>query len=799
MRIPLSWIKEYLPLSHSVEEIASLLTMAGLEVDSYQTFGNRFKNIVVGKVLEVEKHPQADKLVVAKVTDGNETYQVVCGAPNCRAGLITAFAPIGASLDDSQGTFVIKKSRLRNVDSFGMLCSGKELGLTDDDDGIMELSGQLPLGSLLSNWFSDTIFEISLTPNLGHCASILGVVRELSAATNQRYLVPIPKLNEGTHSIFDQIEVEVKNPQQCPRYACRLIQNINVAPSPDWLKERIEKSGLRSINNIVDITNYVLLEFGHPLHAFDLDKINGRHLIVRLAEEGETIVTLDGKERALLPSHLVIADQDRSLAIAGVMGGLYSEVSDVTHSILLEAAYFDPVTIRKASKQLGLQTEASKHFERGADANQIELALNRAAQLIQEVAGGEILEGILDIQTQTFEPKSIQCRSSRTNKILGIHISQGEIEDIFKRLGFETLYISEEQLMVTVPTYRVDIREEIDLIEEVARIYGYGNIKGKRSGARPSIIPDAPMYIFESQMRALLIQEGMQEFLTCDLIGPTLTQIVQDQTISPDSTINVINPVSIEQSILRTSLLPGLLQVVKYNYDHQCHAIKGFEIGRIHFKNGSQFVEQSMVGMILTGPSHPHNWNTISQLFDFFDLKGIIEVFCKELGIQQLVFKNLNLSSLHTGRQASVFVGDLEIGSFGEIHPAVQRRLDVPQRILFAEFNLHDLLKVSKPLERVSELPLYPGSERDITLTIEQRVSFQNVLDAIQIKKFPLLENVSLVGIYRNDKIGREFQNMTLRLNYRDLNKTLSKEEVEAEHQRVLADLHSHLKGDIVA
>ena len=798
MRIPLSWIKEYIHIQLSPDEIAKILTMAGLEVDGYETLTFPFQGIVVGEVMEVQKHPNADKLTIATVTDGKDSYQVVCGAPNCRQGLKTAFAPIGAILKEADGQeFKIQKTKIRGTESFGMLCSGKELGLSEDHDGILELPASTPLGVEIEKIYTDTIFDISLTPNLGHCSSVLGVARELAAATGLPLHEPLFTIQETDNPIEEHVQLTVLAPQSCPRYTCRLIRGIKVGPSPDWLRLRLERCGLRSINNIVDATNYVLLEIGHPLHAFDYNQLQGQQIIVKNAAEGERFTTLDNKERLLTSQDLMICDAQRSIAIAGIMGGMNTEVQEATTDVLLEAAYFNPVSIRRTSKHLGLYTDASKRFERGTDPNGLIYALDRAAALIQIIAGGNICAGILDVSTQKFPEKMVTCRLNRINQLLGIIISQGEIDAIFQRLRFHSHWEGQETLIVQVPTYRVDIQSEVDLIEEIARLYGYDNIPKGRSHYQTSQQPHAFLYPFEKEMRSHLMGEGLQEFLTCDLIGPSSLDVIQTPTHSKETMIHVLNPTSVEQSILRTSLLPGLLQVMKYNIDHQNRDIGGFEIGRVHFQEGTQFKEPSVVAIILTGQSQPHFWEEKARPYDFFDLKGIVENLLEEFGVLQPVFKNLSIPTFHDGRQASVFVDALELGSFGELHPAILRRLDVTQRILFGEFNLPDLIQVGQLKDKVHPLAIYPSSTRDWTVTVQAQVPFAQILKAIKDSAPLLLEKVSLIGIYRSEKIGADFQNMTLNFVYRDLSKTISQEEVEREHQKLMIEVLKKL-GDTV-
>jgi phenylalanyl-tRNA synthetase beta chain len=795
MKVPLSWLKEYIDINLSPDAIAEKLTLAGLEVENYTGSGINFEGIVVGEVLNVEKHPNADKLVVAQVTDGKEEFQVVCGAANCRKGLKVAFAKIGAKLTEESGqTFQIKKSKIRGVESSGMLCAGDELGLSDKSEGILELPSDLVLGTSLEELFADIVFDISLTPNLSHCTSIAGVARELSALTGVPYHLPKVSLKElDDENYSDWLQVSVLNPEDCPRYTCRVIKDVQVGPSPAWLQQRLEKCGLRSINNIVDITNYVLLELGHPLHAFDYDQLEEQRIIVRRAKLNESIQTLDGKNRVLKDHHLVIADGVKPIAIAGIMGGSTSEVQGQTRSVVLESAYFNPISIRKASKELGLSTDASKRFERGTDPNQVLFALDRAASLIEELAGGQLVKGAIDEKFKEFPEQVVTCRLERINHVLGTTLSRGEVENIFNSLGFNYKWDGKDRFIVNIPTYRVDIKAEIDLIEEVARLYGYENIIKGEMTYRSSGLSSDPVYLFEKELQNRLISEGLQEFLTCDLIGPTLLNIVQDNTMPADSLVKVLNPTSIEQSILRTSLLPGLLQVVKHNIDHQTHQIAGFEIGKIHFKDGDNYKEPTVMGIILTGQANPHHWDSKGQEFDFFDLKGIVENLLREFGVRYPIFKNLGLSTFHSGRQASVFVDSLEIGTFGEIHPAIQRRLDVDQRILFGEFNVLDLMQVSKDVDHIRPLSIYPGSERDWTVTIKDDVPYTNVLESVRSQASPILEDVYLLGIYRSDKLGEGFQNMTLRFKYRDSSKTIEQDTVDAVHKRLITEVVNRL------
>jgi phenylalanyl-tRNA synthetase beta chain len=642
----------------------------------------------------------------------------------------------------------------------------------------------------------EAVFEISLTPNLTHCASLVGIARELSAATGHAVRFPqIECKEEQTKSIHTKVKVVVEDPKKCPRYACRLVENVRIAPSPEWMQNRLNACGIRPINNIVDITNYVLLELGHPLHAFDFDQLDAGQIIVREAKEGESFITLDEKERILSKDDLLICDHSKGVAIAGVMGAANSEVTEKTVNVLIESAYFQPQSIRKTSKKLGLQTEASKRFERGADPNGVIVALDRAAMWMQELAQGTILIGIIDIKSTSFEKKTIPCRLSRINRILGTRLSVNEVELIFHRLEMHSQWDGQDTFTVTVPTYRGDVNQEIDLIEEIARVYGYDNLDKTESRYHGSLLPNPPIFLFEREMRSRSIAEGLQEFITCDLIGPKDIEVVQDLSFPPEASVKVLNPTSIDQSILRTSLLPGLLQTVKYNIDHQTRDICGFEIGRVHFREGeNQYKEQSVIGIVLSGNAMPSMWDLKAREVDFFDLKGILENILQEIGIQNVDFRSKQLNTLHSGRQASIYVGDLEVGSFGEVHPAILRRLDVSQRIFFAELNLHDLIKVRSGVQKMEVVPIYPGSERDWTMTVREDIPIQSIFDAIKSIPSHFLESVSLLDIYRSDKIGKEMKNVTLHFIYRDNQRTIEQDVVDKEHARLTTESLKHIQ-----
>lgn len=781
MKVPLSWIKDFISISASPLEIADTLTLLGIEVEKITGLSPAFSNVVVGKVIAAHQHPNADRLRVAKVTDGTAEFQVVCGAPNCREGIVVAFARIGAELTDEEGKkWKIKKSKLRDVESEGMLCSAKELQLSDEHEGIIELPSETPLGIDVASLVSDPVFDISLTPNLGHCLSVLGIARELAAA----YKTDIKKAATSCkESGLRTLLVEVENRQLAPRYACRIMTNIEVGPSPEWLQRRLTQAGQRPINNLVDIANYVMLEMGQPLHIFDLDTIDEK-IVVTTTKEPIRFQTLDEQERSIPPNTILISDAKKPLAIAGIMGGFSSAATPKTRNILIESAVFDPTSIRKSSRLLDLKTDASYRFDRGIDREAVLHALNRAAALIQEIAGGEIHPAI-DIQAEGFAPKKIECRLPRLHQMLGFSLSKNEIISLFERLEMK-VHSEGDVLLVTPPSYRNDVTQEIDLVEEVARIYGYNHIPRDKPVYKSSDLIDAPLFSLEKEVRALLLEQGLQECVTCDLISPELAHLTLEKGISENSTIHVLHPRSIDQSVLRTSLLPGLLQVVRHNFNHQVETIPIFEVGRIHFRLQDQIEEASCAGILITGKNRPHHFDRKPADVDFFDLKGIVENLCEGLRIAKYSFEPSHLHTLHPWRQARIKSGDITIGVIGEVHPQLLSKFDLQERLFFAELHLPDLLHVKKKPRIYSELAAFPSSVRDWTVMIGETISMDELFKSIDRTKSPYLDHYYLLDLYTSDQLGQGQKNVTLRFVYRDRTKTISLETVEQEHQKLI-------------
>ncbi|MFA6914813.1 MAG: phenylalanine--tRNA ligase subunit beta [Parachlamydiales bacterium] len=793
MKISLSWLKQFVDIDLPVDQIAKLLTVLGLEVDSVDDVGPDFSGVVVGEVKSTEKHPNADSLVVAQVSDGINEYQVVCGASNCRTGLKTAFAKLGAVLKDEGGKdFKIKKSALRGVESSGMLCSLKELNLGTADEGIAEFSEFAEVGKDLASLYIDTVFEVSLTPNLGHCLSVFGVARELAASLSLPLKSPFKVFNWPAG--VPNYKVVITDAVKCPRYTCCEIKDVKIGPSPDWIQRKLIASGLRPVNNVVDITNYVLLEVGQPLHAFDKDKLSGNTLFVKTAQTGDNFPALDGNNYLLADGDITICDEKGPIALGGVMGGDNSKVTDTTHTIVLESAVFDPKTIRKTSRRLGLISDSSYRFEKGIDAENASLALLRAAELIVELCGGEVVGTLTEAYPGKKQPLIIDCRLEKVQKLLGVQLSSGEIETFLSRLGMKVRYdATKEVFSVTVPSWRNDVKEEVDIIEEVARMYGYDNIPRLQGSYRNSAFGDNPVYIFEGEIRHLLVGEGLQELLTCDLISPQQIAHAVDKSFPRDAIIEVLKPSSIDQSVLRPSMLPGMLQAVKHNLDHQIRSISGFELGRVHYKQNDLYIDQDAVGIILTGNSAPYNWLEKTEEVDFYSLKGMIENFLQGVGIAPYVTSPSKLTTLHPGRQAAVFVGENEVGAFGEIHPEVLRFYNIDQKVLFAEFNLHNLLQVRLPSKEYQALPVFPASERDWTITLNESQPVGPLLQAAQAAPSRLLKEVILLDIFRGGKLEASQKNVTLRFVYRDDKKTIAQQAVDIEHDRITQHVNKSL------
>lgn len=790
MKLPLSLIKQFVAIDHSIEEIADALTKSGIEVDAIENPTPSFTNVVLGKIVSKDKHPDADKLTVLKVFDGTEELDIVCGAPNCKEGMHVALAKIGASLTDQEGkSWKIKKSKIRGAVSCGMLCSKKELGIGSDHDGIIEIPEQLlesvKIGQDLTNTLWDPVFELSLTPNLGHCFSALGVARELSCFLN----VPLKEI-DTTFSSDPDLKTANKisafiTSENCTKYNLCFAENIHVGPSPFWLQLLLERASLRSINNIVDITNLVMLELGQPLHAFDYDLLEGAITLCD-QENKETFEGLDGIERQIPEGSCVIKDKKKVVAIGGIIGANNSAVSDKTKSLLLEAGFFDSTSIRKSARKLGLRTDSAQRFERKTDPEGLKKALERVCYYLNTLCNATIASDQIAISKKEIPVKTISLRTERASRLLGLHLSQSEIEEIFERLGL-SFSSKEGEIEVTPPTYRHDLNIEEDLLEEIARVFGYDHLKGKKPKYTTTKIPHDPMYLFENKLRQLLIGQGLSEWLTCDLISPKLKNLISDHNISDSSIIEVMHAKSIDYSIMRPSLMPGLLECVKKNISFKNKDIQAFEIGKVHLKEERKFIEPTLFSILLTGKK-PLSWDKNEETYDFFDLKGILENIFLSLGLKA-TYTPSDHDSFHPFRQAHIHIDGIYIGVIGQIAEDLCRKIDIKEKIFFAELQCDLLLEKEKKQKQFTELLTQPASERDLTLTLDKKVLVSDILEKLNKVKPLLLEKMFLVDLFEDEKIGHDKKNITIRFTYRDPIRTLSFDEVEKAHNELISSI----------
>lgn len=619
------------------------------------------------------------------------------------------------------------------------------------------------------------VLHIGLTPNLNHCANLFGIARELHGTTQEPLHRPAPHVEEL--GAPPRLSVHVEEEESCPRYSCRLVRSVKVGPSPAWLRERLEAAGMKSINNVVDISNYVMLAYGQPLHAFDAGKIRGGKLVVRFAREGEQLILLDGTLCTPSRETLLICDAERPLALAGIMGGIESGITGETTEVLLESATFAAHRIRRTSKQLGLLTEASRRFERRTDPNGVRFSLDAATQMLVELAGGEA-SPCIDLSFASFPPKRLSCRLERVHQLLGLSLSEGEVEEIFHRLQFVVCDREEGAVTVEVPTYRQDISSEIDLIEEIARLYGYENIPQRPPLYRASSLPHAPCFVAAREVRTLLLREGLQEFLCCDLISAKAASLISEKGV-----LELVNPISPDHAVLRPSLLPGLLDVARHNQDHGTHSLAGFEIGRVHVKTKEGYEEPTLVSLLWMGSRDPLHWSSRGQEVDFYDMKGLVESLFAGLELEPHFLASRH-RHLHPGRQVAIHLGERAVGMLGEIHPSFARHFDLNLRCFFAEISLEGLQQ-ERAHRRYVPLPLFPGSFRDWTVTLEEGVPVGNIVAQIHQKGSPLLKELLVLDVYRSEKLGSGLKNVTLRFLYRDRAQTLSLEQVDREHQRL--------------
>jgi phenylalanyl-tRNA synthetase beta chain len=778
MKFSEAWLRQWVNPELERDALLQQLTMAGLEVDGVEAAAKQFSGVVVGRIETAEQHPDADKLRVCQVSDGNETFQVVCGAPNARQGLLTAFAKVGAVLPDN---FKIKKAKLRGVESFGMLCSADELGLGDDHSGIMELGANLSVGGDLAAVFSaelpmdDITVDLDLTPNRGDCLSMKGLAREVGVLNNAAVSYPvIEPVADQSERVFP-ITVDAK--VQCPRYLGRVIEGVDLSrPTPLWMSERLRRCGLRSIDPVVDVTNYVLIEQGQPMHAFDLSRLDQR-IQVRMAKADDKLTLLDGQDVALDAETLVIADDSGPVAIAGVMGGKHSGVQNDTQDLLLECAFFAPLAIAGTARRYGLHTDASHRYERGVDAELQAAALQRATQLLLDIVGG-VPGPIVEAVSKEDLPAATQVtlRQSRLQRALGVEIDAEAVDEAMARLDF-VVHAREEtaagvEWQVLPPSHRFDIALEADLIEEVCRIYGYNNIPSTAPVARPGLAEVPLAEHSEVQLRQQLVRLGFNEVITYSFIDPEWQQAFDPS----HKALELMNPMSSEQSVMRTTMLPGLVQVAKNNSLRQQTSGRAFEVGLVFVPEQDELVQRSMIAGVLWGDREAEGWYQTNSPIDFFDAKGVVEALCEWTG-QPASFRPLDDTALHPGQSAEVVINDHVVGRVGLLHPLLQKQFDAPPAFVFELMSDAMLAKAPRRHQSISK---FPQVRRDLAVVVQHDVPAAALLRSVRNAVGENLVDVRLFDVYVGEGIDSNEKSLAISLTLQSQTTTLSEEEINA-------------------
>lgn len=784
MKFSEKWLREWVNPAIGTQELMDQITMAGLEVDGFEPVAGAFTNVIVGEVLSVEPHPDADKLRVCQVAGGSEVVQVVCGAPNVREGLKVPFAVVGAVLP---GDFRIKAAKLRGQPSNGMLCSASELGLSDDDSGLLELPGDAPTGQDLTDYLglNDITIDVDLTPNRADCLSLRGLAREVGVLTGESVREPELSSVPATHD--DRPAITVEAPAACPRYLGRIIRNVDLSvETPLWMVEKLRRSGIRSIDPAVDITNYVMLELGQPLHAFDREEIDGG-IVVRMARDNEELVLLDGQTVKLTADTLVIADHQKPLAIAGVMGGEHSGVSEKTRDLVLESAWFEPVALAGKARHYGLHTDASHRFERGVDYELARAAMERATALLLAITGGEAGE-IVEVASQEHLPDAprVTLRADRLDGVLGMSIEPSRVADILTRLGLTITDQGDSHWTVRVPSWRPDISIEEDLIEEVGRIYGYNNLPVTEPLGSLAMQPRAEAVRPLTAVRSFFVARGYQEAITYSFVDPKVQAILDPE----QQGIPLANPISADLAVMRTTLWSGLAKTLEYNQKRQQPRIRLFETGLRFVRNGDDIDQQPMLAGIVTGNQQPENWANGRRAADFFDVKGDLEALFDLLGVE-VRFTAGQHPALHPGQTAQLLLADQPVGWLGTMHPQVQKKLDLDGTILMFELFLNPV--VSGYVPNFKEFSKYPEVRRDLAIIIGNEIAFADVDRVVRNNAGDRLTALRAFDVYEGEKLGEGKRSLALSLFWQHAERTLNDDEVHELFDGVIQALKSEL------
>ena len=799
MKISLNWLNDYIDLkSIPVDQIISTLNMSGLEVEDVINEREIYKDFISALVVEKVKHPNADKLSVCKVSDGKNILQVVCGAPNVQADQKIVFAPIGTIIPN--GGYKISKAKLRGVESFGMICSENELLISNDHSGIMVLDNSVKEGTPISDvlGLNDVILDIAITPNRPDALSHIGVARDLSALFNLELKIPSIKLIESTKESSSAAEIIIEDKKNCPRYSSRIILNVDIKESPEWLKNRLTKIGLRPINNVVDVTNYVMYECGQPLHAFDLDRLEGKKIIVGSTDVESKFVTLDSKERDLPKNTLLICDAAKPIAIAGVMGGENSEINSATKNILIESAYFNPSSIRRTSRLLGLSTDASYRFERTTNFDQTVWASERAAQLISELGGGEILKHSIDIYPVNIQLNQVKLRFNQVKRILGFDIASNRINEIILKLGFKILNENSESLQLLVPAFRPDIEREIDVIEEIARINGYDNIPTETKISF-SFKKNIDQTFFSDSIRNVCTSLGLFEMINNPLQSEKVAGITGQK-------IKVLNPQNLDMEFLRTSLLPGALTIVGKNNNLGEKDLALFEIGDVfnlgEGKNSinsfEDFTESQRLLILLSGRNSLKEWYSDEDFFDLYSLKGLVDSFLVKFSLDNV----LNDVYYASGNEIfDLFIGKTiknnQIGSGGRVRKNILKQFGIAQNVFAFEFDIEQLKHINADNKKYSEPLKYPKVVRDFAFILDDSITYEQLRKFIQSKSSELLKSVKLFDVFSNKSLGENKRSLAIQLEYYSIERTLTDEEVEKEWSQLINLIQKEFRAQL--
>lgn len=790
MRISHRWLSEYVDLP-PVEELAARLTAVGLEVEGVERRGSELAGIVAARIVASEKHPNAEKLSVTRVDTGSgEPLQVVCGAKNYRVGDLVPLATVGTTLP---GGTRIERAKLRGVESFGMLCSARELGLEADASGLLILPADVQPGTPIAKALEieDTLLEVNVTPNRPDALCHVGVAREVAAAFGRSLRMPAVRLAESGTPAAEAVRIRIDAPDKCHRYAARVVEGVRIGPSPNWLVRRLEACGVRSISNVVDVTNFVLLELGHPLHAFDLDLVAGQEIIVRTARPGERITTLDGKERSLDPDDLLIADRDRGSALAGVMGGAVSEINPQTSRVLIESAWFSPSGIRRTSRRHGLKTEASYRFERGADPGAVLTALDRCAAMIAELAGGAIRAGVVDANPRPFQASEVRLPWASPGRVLGVEVPREEIRQTLTRLGFTERASGPDDVTVLVPSWRQDVAIEEDLIEEIVRTRGYDAI----AESLPRLAVDNPAVSLEgevtSRVRAALEAAGFSEAVNFSFVAPAELSAF-DPSQRP---IALKNPISADLAVMRTSVLPSLFRNAAHNLRQHVNDVRLYEMARCYRAKpgpGDEPVEEPLeVGAVLLGRRSPVGWAAPRDGLDFFDAKAAVEEILSSLGVSSVRWEVRPAAWSHPRFSAAIVgPGGQNLGVLGELHPRVTTAFELPRGVFAFRLDFEALMSHARTVPSHGGIPRFPAVLRDLAVVVDERVQVAQLLAVAEAE--PLVEEAMLFDVYVGAPIPVGKKNVALALRYRVADRTLTDAEVTGAHDRIMERLRQN-------